>query len=143
MRSRYGTRASEIKQEDKTWLRILVIYQVIRGIFGQSLLPFPIDILFRIFIFLTGYLVFFNKKTGIIFLFIILIVSIPNIMILSKTSYFYWPPVVFTLPINIGFSLIDYQTATAMEETRISLNGVYVVLIFSSVKAFKNLLVEK
>lgn len=142
MSRRCGSKTSEIIQEDKIWLRILVIYQVIRGIFGQSLLPFPLDVLLRIFLFLTGYLVFINKKTGI-FLLIILIVSIPNIVILSRSNYFYWPPVVFTLPVNIDFSLIDYQTATAMEQVRISLNGVYVVLIFSSAKAFKNLLVEK
>lgn len=140
MRQKSQTESSmSSQQNDRIWLKILAIYQISRGLFGISLLPFPLDFLFRIFLCSTGILVCINKKIGTILLFIVLIVSIPYVAVLSKTTYFYWPPVVLTPPINIGFSLFDFQSGSESEGTRISIHGVYVVLLFTLGKALRRL----
>jgi hypothetical protein len=130
-------------QNDIVWLRILAGYQILRGLVGVSLLPFPLDILFRIFLCSTGALTFLNKKIGIILLIIVLVISIPYIAIISKNSYFYWPPVIFTPPINIGFSLLDIQNGSESEGTRISLHGVYIILLFTLGKTLRRLISDE
>jgi hypothetical protein len=129
--------------DDIVWLRILSAYQILRGFLGVSLWPFPLDFLFRILLCSIGVLAFLNKKVGIILLFITLLASIPYIAIISKSTYFYWPPVVFTPPINIGFSLLDIQNGSGSEGTRISLHGVYVILLFTLGKTLKRLLSDE
>ncbi|BAU67550.1 hypothetical protein STA3757_49720 (plasmid) [Stanieria sp. NIES-3757] len=123
------------------WLRIIAAYQICRGIFGQSLLPFPVDFLFRILLCSSGVLVFLNKKIGIVLLLIVLIASIPHIEVVLESSFFNWPPIVLNSPINIGlyFTPFSMQDFSQSQSINVSFNFVYIFLSLS----LKTILSEK
>ena len=114
-------------------IKVIAIYQLARGIFGQSLVVFPIDILFRLLLCLGGILVFTNRRIGYVLLVITIILSIPQIQIeeYSSTSSFYWPPVRFILPANIGFTLYALESISSTGVSRIVIDGIYVILLIA------------
>jgi hypothetical protein len=114
-------------------IKVIAIYQLARGIFGQSLVVFPIDILFRLLLCLGGILVFTNRRIGYVLLVITIILSIPQIQIeeYSSISSFYWPPVRFILPANIGFALYGQESISSAGVSRIVIDGIYVILLIA------------
>lgn len=115
--------------QDEILIKVIAVYQLMRGVFGQSLVVFPIDLLFRLLLCLGGILVFTNRRIGYVLLVFIMILSIPQIEEHTSTSNFYWPPVRFILPANIGFALYSQELISSVAVSRIVIDGIYIILL--------------
>jgi acyl carrier protein len=118
--------------QDKMFLmKVVAFYQLARGIFGQSLSVFPIDLLFRLLLCSGGILAFTNRRIGYALLVVALILSIPQIEVFSSSSSFYWPPVRFIFPTNIGFALYSQESVSNTGIVRVVIDGIYIILLIT------------